>query len=33
VTSFLERMVTDRPELDAEAGRFAFARLLQTQPR
>lgn len=32
-TSFLARMVTNRPELDAEAEQFSFARLLQAQPR
>ncbi len=32
-TSFLERMVTDRAELDAEAEQFSFARLLQAQAR
>jgi acetyl esterase/lipase len=32
-TSFLERMVTNRPELDAEAEQFTFARLIQAQAR
>jgi acetyl esterase/lipase len=32
-TSFLERMVTNRRELDAEAEQFSLARLLQAQPR
>jgi acetyl esterase/lipase len=32
-TSFLERVVTNRPELDAEAEQFSFARLVQSQPR
>lgn len=32
-TSFLERMVTNRPQLDAEAEQFSFARLVQAQPR
>jgi len=30
-TSFLERTVTNWPELDEEADRFSFLRLLQTQ--
>jgi dipeptidyl aminopeptidase/acylaminoacyl peptidase len=32
-TSFLARMVTNRPELDAEAEQFSFGRLVQAQPR
>ena len=30
-TSFLERTVTNRPELDEEADQFSFLRLLQAQ--
>lgn len=30
-TSFLERMVSNRPELDEEADQFSFPRLLQAQ--
>jgi len=30
-TSFLERKVTNRPELDEEADQFSFLRLLQAQ--
>jgi acetyl esterase/lipase len=32
-TSFLDRMVTNRPALDAEAEQFSFARLLQERAR
>jgi acetyl esterase/lipase len=32
-TSFLDRTVTSRPALDAEAEQFSFARLLQERPR